>query len=100
MHTPEDSQQIEVPPVPANRRAMLIRTGYTILATAVVAGIAYAVNSANSKGTLAELASAGDSSSAVLVAVQGHCKMQARGTNWSQHRLIEINEYLRKATLQ
>jgi hypothetical protein len=90
MQTPEDRAHPDVSPVATNRRARLLTAAGVVVAVAVAGGIAYVVISTKPEVKVAERALDPQ-------IVRGHSKMQAHGPNWSQHRPIQIDPYVRAA---
>ena len=93
MESPEDPTP-DVPSIDAGRRAhlLLLACGKEVLKLAAFVGVVYVLNSTASGVRVTDTPIDGESLGR-LVQVPGFPKMQAWGTNYSQHRLREIAPY-------
>lgn len=94
MQTPQDPTP-DVSPVANNRQHRLRTASVALAATGVLVGIAYAIRSRSPELTTGQFALA--DVLALGQRAEGHPKMQAFGRNWSEHRLIHIDPYFRRA---
>jgi len=96
MSTPEDPTHPEEQPSATNRRTRLLVVAGAAAAVVVVGGIVYAVTSTKPDADGAELALNAGRALDELKTVRRHVKMQAFGTNYLQHRPIEVGPYPRR----
>ena len=96
MHTPHDPTNPGATPADKRRRLRLLAISGTAITFAGAVGVTYIlIASKSSAPSVPNLFQIGSESTSRLGTVSGHVKRQAYGPNWSQHRLIEIAEYLR-----